>query len=269
MLAGWALQVSDRLFLGQHVTDTEMGYYAIRQQGGQSGRRAMTPIYLAWTPLALAVQNQNGATERYVNMSRYLVVAVFMAGLAVGLFATEILIVLTTSCLSTRRPLRGLSGVRLYLQWVRCCVLHGAMIGKQLASVSGAVDDGAVINVLAEYGLVPRFGMAVPPVDGDRLCDTPNHPLLVLQKRFPFLIPWSILGSAFRRSCLGGGRVIRASHLFSAAAWRSSLFCLPCSLISLLWLQMITPFEATQIRLFLRHRIQMVTRRCRQRRRDT
>jgi O-antigen/teichoic acid export membrane protein len=51
------LQLSDRLFLGQLVSPTELGYYTIANKLASLVNVALAPIYSAWMPLALAMQH--------------------------------------------------------------------------------------------------------------------------------------------------------------------------------------------------------------------
>ena len=159
MLAAWALQVSDRLFLGQHVNETELGYYAIANRMAGLVGVAMAPIYSAWTPLALAVQQQMGAVDRYISMSRYLIGAVLVVGLGIGLFANEILLVLTRPAYLPAAPYVGFLVYVHIFSGFGAVFSTGALIGKQLASVTGAVVAGALLNLLLNMLLIPRFGI--------------------------------------------------------------------------------------------------------------
>ncbi|MBE2238300.1 MAG: oligosaccharide flippase family protein [Caldilineaceae bacterium] len=159
MMAAWVLQVSDRLFLGQYVTETQLGYYAIANRMASLVGVAMTPIYAAWQPLALAVQNQAGAMERYVAMSRYLIATVLMVGLAIGLYATEILMVLTRPAYLPAAPYVGFLAYIYVFSGFGAVFTIGAMMGKKLGAISVAVVVGAVTNIALNLLLIPRFGI--------------------------------------------------------------------------------------------------------------
>lgn len=159
MMAGWVLQVSDRLVLGQFVSATELGHYAIANRMAALVYVVMGPIYAAWMPLALASQHLENAMERYVNVSRYLIAAVLMAGLGIGLFATEILIILTRPAYLPAAPYVGFLAYVHVFGGFGAILQTGALIGKKLGSVSIAVMVGAVANVGLNFLLIPHFGI--------------------------------------------------------------------------------------------------------------
>lgn len=159
MMAGWALSMSDRLFLGRYVTGTELGYYAIANKMANLVHVAMAPVYMAWTPLALAMQHEPDAKRRYISVSRYLVAGVMCIGLGVGLFATEILIILTRPAYLPAAPYVGFLTYVPILSGFGVVLSTGAMMGKQLLSMSGSVAIGAVINLGLNFLLIPRFGV--------------------------------------------------------------------------------------------------------------
>ena len=207
MLASWVLQVSDRIFLGQYLPATDLGYYAIANKMAGLVGVAMAPIYAAWTPLALAVQHQSNAQLRYISMSRYLVAAVLMVGLAIGLFANEILIVLTRPAYFPAAPYVGFLAYIYVFSGFGAVLSTGAMMGKQLASISGAVGIGAISNIFLNFILIPRYGIwgaTIATVIGYGVPQVVLY--LMLQRRYPIEYPT--------------GRIL--------AAWA-------CSLVSRLW----------------------------------
>ena len=158
-LAGWALSMSDRLFLGRFVTGTELGYYAIANKMANLVYVALAPVYMAWTPLALAMQHDPDAKRRYISVSRYLVVGVMCVGLGIGIFATEILIILTRPAYLPAAPYVGFLTYVHIFGGFGVVLSTGAMMGKQLFSMSGSVAVGAVINLGLNFLLIPRFGV--------------------------------------------------------------------------------------------------------------
>ena len=160
MGATWILQLSDRLFLGQLVSPTELGYYTIANKLASLVNVVLAPIYSAWMPLALAMQHLPGALERYISMSRYLIAAILAAGLAIGLFAIEILILLTQPEYFPAAPYVGFLTYMHILGGFGAILNTGALMGKQLTSISSAVVAGAAINVCLNALLIPHYGIA-------------------------------------------------------------------------------------------------------------
>lgn len=258
MLAAWALQVSDRLFLGQYVSEADLGYYAIANRMAGLVGVAMAPIYAAWIPLALAMQQRTGATERYISMSRYLIAAVLMIGLGISLFATEILIILTRPAYLPAAPYVGFLVYMHIFSGFGAVFSTGALLGKQLASFTGAVVVGAILNMLLNIVLIPRFG-----VWGATLSTVIGYALpqiilyLVLQQRFPIAYPidrfLAVLGVEFALMLIG--LFLPATIFPIRVGLKFLLFAmLP---LSYLWLGLISAFEAQQARLFVHRRVRL------------
>jgi O-antigen/teichoic acid export membrane protein len=142
-MSAWMLQVVDRLFLINYVSTTELGYYSIANKIASLLGVALTPLYTAWTSLALAIQHEAEASQRYMTMSRLLVAVALTGSLALGLFATEILIVLTRAPYLPAAPYVGLLTYIYVFTTINVTLNVGGYITKQLVSISGAVMAGA------------------------------------------------------------------------------------------------------------------------------
>ena len=190
MMAGWILHVSDRLILGQFVSATALGHYAIANRIASLVYVVMSPIYAAWTPLALSSQHQDHAMERYITISRYLIAVLLLIGLGIGLFATEILIILTRPAYLPAAPYVGFLAYMHIFSGFGTVLYTGALMGKKLGAVSVTVMIGALENIGLNLLLIPRFGLwgaAIATVIGYGL------PQIILyswlQKHYPIAYP--------------------------------------------------------------------------------
>ncbi len=189
-LSVWSLTLADRLFLGQWVSEAELGYYDIANKIAGLTYVAMAPIYTAWTPLALAMQHHPLAHVRYVRMARYLVATVLFIGLFLGLFAIEILIVLTRPAYFPAAPYVGFLAYMHVFSAFGTVFTVGAMMGKQLRSVSAGVLLGALVNIALNVALIPRFGLwgaTVATMAGFGV--TPLVLFVLVQRRYPLPYP--------------------------------------------------------------------------------
>jgi O-antigen/teichoic acid export membrane protein len=159
VMSVWMLQVVDRLFLINYVSTTELGYYSIANKIASLLGVALTPLYTAWTSLALAIQHEAEASQRYMTMSRLLVAVALTGSLALGLFATEILIVLTRAPYLPAAPYVGLLTYIYVFTTINVTLNVGGYITKQLVSISGAVMAGAGVNFILNLILIPRYGV--------------------------------------------------------------------------------------------------------------
>lgn len=208
MTSTWILQLSDRLFLGYSISGTELGHYAIANKMASLVGVALNPIFTAWSPLALAVQHEANAREQYIRMSRYLIAIVLSVSLIIGLFSTEILIILTRPAYLPAAPYVGFLTYVYVFNGFGSIFTTGALMGKQLASISLSVLLGAASNILLNFILIPKYGIwgaVVATVIGYLLPQLALY--FILQKRYPIDYPQKIfiivLLAEFGLMCLG------------------------------------------------------------------
>ena len=175
IVSTWALQMVDRLFLVKYVTPAELGYYAIAYKISGLLYAALAPLYAAWTPLALATQNDAAGRLRYAAMSRYFVGLALGAALALSLFSTEILLVLTRPAYAPAAPYAGVLAYVQVFTGIGTLLYTGALASKQLKALSWVVLVGAAVNLALNFVLIPTWklwgatiatviGVAVPQV---------------------------------------------------------------------------------------------------------
>lgn len=157
MLAYWVLLLLDRLFLVQFISSESLGHYAIANRIASLMTIVMNPITQAWTPIALASHGEKNAEDRFVAMARYLISLVLIAALFLGLFATEILTILTRPSYLPAAPYVGFLAYIYVNSTFSSILITGAMINKQLGAISFAVVAGALVNIALNFLLIPTY----------------------------------------------------------------------------------------------------------------
>ena len=258
-ISTWALQMIDRLFLINYVSPTELGYYAIAYKISGLVYIFLAPLFSAWTPLALAMQDDPFARERYASMSRYFVGLALAAVLAMSLFSTEILMILTRPAYLPAAPYAGVLSYVQVISGLGVLLAASALITKQLKALSWFVVVGAAVNVALNFLLIPRFtlwgatwatiiGVAVPQVLLYRW----------LQRRYPIPYPLRTLFLALivQVALLVIGLLLPPMPLAPRIATKVVLLLLlPVSYVAL---GIITRYEMAQAGLFVRRRLRMV-----------
>lgn len=258
MLSAWALQVVDRLFLVNYVTTTELGYYAIANKIAGLLYVLMGPVYSAWTPLALAMQHEERAPARYAIMARYLIGTVLAAALFLGLFATEILIVLTRAPYLPAAPYVGFLAYTHVLGAVGTILVTGALAGKQLKEATSAVMAGAVANLFLNALWIPQYGVwgaTLATVAGVAIPQIVLYP--IVQRRYP--IPYAtgqiLAAMALQLALLVAGAMLPPLPFLLRMVVKLGLFALlPLSFVLL---GLVTPFELRQAWLLVRQQVAM------------
>lgn len=197
VLSSWSLMVVSRFFLVQSVTTEALGHYAIANKVAGLAYVALSPLYSAWTSLALSMQQDPDARRRYAIMSRYLVAIALIVCLALGLFATEILLVLTRPAYLPAAPYVGfLAYVQIFASF-GTVLYTSALAAKQLAAVSWTVVAGALVSIALNYLLVPGYGLwgaTAATVVGYAVPQLLLYP--IVQRRYPVDYPTGRLVAA-------------------------------------------------------------------------
>jgi len=196
-MAGWALQVADRLIMAQYVSAEELGYYSIATRVANLLFVAITPLFASYTSLALSIQHDPAARQRYATAARYLTALVLLGGLGLGLFAREILTLLTHAAYV---PAAVYVGFLTYLHAFGAMynILYiGGMAGKEFGKLSAALLLSAVINISLCFILVPPYHVwGVTAASFISSAALPIALYLWLKKRYPVPYPVVKIGLA-------------------------------------------------------------------------
>jgi O-antigen/teichoic acid export membrane protein len=256
LMASWMLQVVDRLFLVKYISTTELGYYAMANKMASLLSVAMSPIYSAWMPLALAKQHDLDAKQQLAAMARYLVVGALSGSLGLGLFATEILIVLTRAPYLPAAPYVGLLTYVHVFTAISVSLTICGLIDKRLTAISGAVGGGAIINLGLNFWLIPQYGLW-----GATLATVVGYavPVALLYWRIRARLPQNypirpiVFAMLAQLALLGLGLLVPPLKFPLRVGLKMAIFCLlPVSFVGL---GMLTRSEIRQGWLFARHRL--------------
>jgi O-antigen/teichoic acid export membrane protein len=159
ILALWALSYLDRLLLPTlGVGPTERGLYGIAAKLASMMAILIVPFQQAWGPLALAMRHDDDAGATYAQVLNGFAIVAFWLGLAISLFAPEILLIFTTPAY------RGAAAFVAPLSYVAIAnglavaVGIGATIAKRTDIPSMAMLVGAIVNLLLNLVLIPPLG---------------------------------------------------------------------------------------------------------------
>jgi O-antigen/teichoic acid export membrane protein len=189
--ATWGLQLADRLFLVNYVTGAELGHYAIANRITGLLYLLTAAVSAAWPPLALALQDEPGARQIYADAARYVLAAMLVAALGLGLFAREIVLVLAHGPYLPAVPYVGALAYVQVFNTAQMLLGAGALASKQLGSISWTVVVGAALNLLLNASLIPAYGLwgaTAATVIG--FATPPTLLYLAVRRRYP--IPYAV-----------------------------------------------------------------------------
>ena len=256
LVAVWMLQLSDRLILVHFVSTEALGHYSIANKIASLLAVFIGPVFVAWTPLMLAVKDTSSSKQQYADMARFLIALILFIALGLGLFANEILIILTRPAYLPAAPYVGFLTYIYILGAVGTILGTDAMGAKRLKELSGSVLFGAVVNLILNLFLIPPYGLwgaTFATIVGYAIPQVIIYNHLKKQSHIPYETTKFLVAFAVQISLLVLGTLFLPSNFFLRITVKLSLFLfLP---ISFLIIGVITKPEINQVWVVIRHRV--------------
>jgi O-antigen/teichoic acid export membrane protein len=159
-LALWALALVDRIMLKELGTLSDVGEYAIANRVASVLLLAVTGFVLAFGPYVFSIHQQDPELEKDVRSKTltYLTVCLCIAGLALALFARELLD-LVAPAFDTAYEAVGLLALSVVAFGVSTVVMAGISIVRQTRVIARISIAAAAFNIALNFALIPPFGM--------------------------------------------------------------------------------------------------------------
>ena len=159
-LAVWALGYVDRPILQQMGIDlATIGVYDVANKLASMVALVSVPFQAAWTPFALAIQNQPNAPRVYARILTYYMAGMLGVALALGLFAREILLVFATPDYLEAHRFVWLLAYAAPIQGSTIILAIGLYLSKRTVHLAWTATVGAAVNIGLNLLLVPRLGV--------------------------------------------------------------------------------------------------------------
>ncbi|UCD38297.1 MAG: oligosaccharide flippase family protein [Fidelibacterota bacterium] len=158
-LAHWALRLSDRIILERFANLGELGIYSLGYQIIGIVSIVLTGMNNAWVPFLLKNYTRPDAKAFIGRLSTYFVLVTVIITIGALLFGRYLVYIFADpeyySAVTVMFPV-ALGHLFLGLYFVPVNYLF---IAKRTRGIALATGTGAVVNVLANLWLVPRYGM--------------------------------------------------------------------------------------------------------------
>ncbi len=252
-VAAWGLLVADRLILAQYVSAEDLGQYAIGNKIASLLYVMIAPLFAAYTPLALSMQNDPLAKQRYAILARYMIAAVLLASLGLGLYATEILTILTRPAYLPAAKYVGLLSYMHVFGALFTILSVGSLAGKRFGAITWTSLIGVSVNLSLNLLLIPSWG-----VWGATIATFLSYavsPIVLyfwLRRRYPIPYPAARIAGIvlLQIGLLTIGQFIPPFPFLIGAGIKLLLLLL--LLGGFILMQIITPYEMKQVLLFVR-----------------
>lgn len=157
-LSMWVLHFSDRYFLVNFTSKEAVGLYSI-------GYKLSTIIFLvtrafriAWAPFGFQVSKDKDVKEFYADVLFYYVTFLSITCVTLGLFAREVLMILTPSDYHAGSKVVGWLALGELFYGILPIMGMGILLTKNTRVNSYAFGTAAVLNIILNYFLITNFG---------------------------------------------------------------------------------------------------------------
>ena len=161
-LAYWVMSYSDRFFLlqfGGRDALHDVGIYAMANRLAQLLQLLVFAFQTAWWPFAYAQATDPTHRELFARIFRAVALGLSLVALALGLFAREVLIVVTTPAFVPAYPFVGVLALALAVNGLYQVVSIGVALAEQTWHMAWTSAAAAVINVALNLLLIPAIGI--------------------------------------------------------------------------------------------------------------
>lgn len=159
-ISAFAIHFSDRFFLADAVTLSELGKYALAYRfaflvsvlvGESFGK--------SWNVTFYRLANQEGWKERFSQVALYLIFALYVTGLSVAVMAPELLRLMVPPSFYPPYLLLPLLVLAYVFRECGDFFRNLLLINKRSGTVGKVVFGGAFLNGLLNFSLIPAFGI--------------------------------------------------------------------------------------------------------------
>ena len=160
-LAGWVLDVSDRVLLERFVPAAAIGLYALGFQFGAIANTVAGSMNSAWVPFVYkrVAEEGNGATGSLARLASVFAIVLLGVGLALAILGQDIVLMLMAP---------GYSGAAPIVPWIVCGYVFAGMyfvpanflfVAERTALIPMVTIAAGILNVGLNLWLMPRHGV--------------------------------------------------------------------------------------------------------------
>jgi O-antigen/teichoic acid export membrane protein len=225
-IAGWALNLSDRILLGRYVPLPQVGLYSLGYQAGQALSVVVEGGNQAWAPFFFRTETEQNHSSVVLRYASYFVALTSGLCLALALLARPALRLLTPPAYWPAASIAvlislGFLSLAPYYVWANS-IMHSKSVAGFPASTLGA----GLVNLVLNLWLIPHWGIwaaAFNTIIGYVVLTGLNFILAL--RVYPLAHEYRRWGKAVILAILVGllGQWVNSSNIWIEAALRVSL----------------------------------------------
>lgn len=157
-LAYWVTGFADRYFVQAYTNTAQVGLYSVGSSLAAGVALITGAFQQAWGPFALSIHTQPDARRTYATVFLFYLWVAGVISAALSLFAPEILRLLATKQYAGASPVVGVLALSYVMIGLTYIAATGPAIAKRTGPTGIAMTAAAILNVILNFALVPRFG---------------------------------------------------------------------------------------------------------------
>lgn len=155
----WIIDFSDRYFLGQLSTLSEVGLYSVGYKIGQIVFLVVKTFAIAWIPIMFTVSRKENAAEIFAKILTYYILFIFLFALSISIFGRGIITIFTSSAYHDAYKVVPLISISYFFYGIYVFALSGLLIVKNVYVQPLLLSFSAILNVFLNILLIPKYGM--------------------------------------------------------------------------------------------------------------
>lgn len=162
-LAGWALNLSDRLILQAYVSLSDIGVYSLAYMLGSAISIVGLSVNTAWTPLFFEAASERVSPNRLDRLisryTTYFLASMGMISMLLVLFAPEIIAILSSPQYELSASIVPIIAVAFFFHSVYIMFVNLLFLEKVTSRIPLITVPAALFNIGLNVLFVPRYGI--------------------------------------------------------------------------------------------------------------
>lgn len=158
-IAHQVIAVSDRYLMAAFLTLGQIGLYGVGSSFGQALKMFLNGFEFAWAPFYFGAMDRPDAKQLYSRLGTYLFAAVVLLAAGLSAIATDLVRLMTTPEFHQASVVIPWTALGVVAQACYQVAALGLNIAKQTKYFPIATGVAAVVSIVANLILIPRFGM--------------------------------------------------------------------------------------------------------------
>jgi len=158
-IASLILTMSDRYFLEHYSSFDEVGLYSVGYRLGMLISLFVGAFQMAWPAVMFSIAKEENAKATFSRLLTYFLLFLIFIGMALSIFAREMLITVTTESFVQGYKIVPLIVISYIFYGIYFYTAIGIQIKKKTIYMPIIIGIASLINLFLNYLLIPDYGM--------------------------------------------------------------------------------------------------------------